>query len=102
MKHTKKRHSLNQKVKIGMTSTLLLVSALSGGIAGVGLQTLGAWPSWLGGDYYDQGDPDCSCHDYEFYHWITCPIKNLWGLNTTTRWSTPEIHEGTCGSHGHS
>lgn len=93
---------LNAKVGRGFAATLILSTTLGGGITGVGMQSMGAWPKWLGGSYVSQ--VGCDCKDLTengINHWVTCPVKNLWGLNNTGSWSTPEIHGGTCHNHGH-
>ncbi|GAB5556562.1 MAG: hypothetical protein SchgKO_07750 [Schleiferiaceae bacterium] len=88
---------------LNLAASIVLCSAIGGGLAGVGIQTMGAWPSWLGGSYVSA--EGCDCQDYAeglyYYHWVACPVKNLWGLNNTGSWSAPEIHEGTCDSCGH-
>lgn len=86
-----------------LTATLVICSSLGGGVTGVGLQSIGEWPKLLGGTYVSS--VGCTCENYLEsgvpYHWITCPTKNLWGLNTTG-WSVPETHIGsTCSNHGH-
>lgn len=100
MKYLQRAFKSKARVGRGFAATLLFSTAIGGGVAGVGMQTMGAWPKWLGGTYVSA---DCDCTNYPSFagHWLACRTKNLWGLNTTG-WGTPEIHdEGTCASHGH-
>ncbi|NVK26874.1 MAG: hypothetical protein HWE14_02455 [Flavobacteriia bacterium] len=96
--------AFKMKAKVGreFAATVLVCAAIGGGTAGVGAQSMGAWPKWLGGSYVSA--VGCECDDYPNFggHWVACPVRSLWGLNNTGNWSVPEIHiEGTCESHGH-
>ncbi|GGH77075.1 hypothetical protein [Phaeocystidibacter marisrubri] len=81
-------------------------TALGGIIAGVGMQSMGAWPKWLGGN--DVSDEGCSCQDYKpvneerNFHWLICPIKCAWGWRDTGMQTTAIIHyDYSCEEHGH-
>lgn len=103
MKNDQKKTSRSNHLGKSLAATLILMSTLGGGVAGVGIQSMGAWPKWLGGSYVSA--VGCTCDDYTnpdyIYHWIACPIRSLWGLNDTGSWESA-VHEGTsCQQHGH-
>lgn len=60
------------------------------------MQTMGAWPKWLGGSYVSSNGCDCQYYPNIDQHWITCPVRSLWGLNDTSSWSEPQINPGEC------
>ncbi|KAB2814828.1 hypothetical protein [Phaeocystidibacter luteus] len=102
MKRFKEALIPKARVGRGLAATVMVCAAIGGGTAGVGVQSMGAWPKWLGGSYVST--VGCECKNYANFggHWVACPVRSLWGMNNTGTWSTPEIHlDATCDDHGH-